>query len=92
MLSKHAPKTLTPEQRSQRARIAALERWSRDDGKANGEACQAGLRRKFYNETDPTLPEAERIRRADCAYRAHMTRLAYLSPRARMARKAGEAA
>jgi hypothetical protein len=88
--------SLTPTQRSQRARLAALTRWSREDGKAQGELVQAGLRRKFYNETDPALPEAERQRRAECAYKAHMARLSFLASKARTAkaaaRKAGEAA
>lgn len=82
---------LTPEQRSTRARLAALTRWSREDGKAQGELVQAGLRRKFYNETDPTLPAVERERRAECAYKAHMTRLSFLASKARQAR-GGEAA
>jgi hypothetical protein len=69
--------SLTPEQRSTRARIAALTRWAAEDPKANGERGQAGLQRKFYNQTDPSLPEAERQRRAHAAYRAHMARLSF---------------
>jgi hypothetical protein len=68
---------LTPAQRSSRARIAALTRWSQEDGKANAERGQAGLRQKFYDQTDPSLPEAERQRRAHAAYRAHMARLSF---------------
>lgn len=82
---------LTPEQRTQRARLAALTRWSRESGKAQGDLVQAGLRRKFYNATDPSLPEAERQRRADCAYKAHMARLSFLASKARAARKAARA-
>lgn len=54
---------------------AALLRWSKEDPRANAERGQAGLRRKFYDATDSTLPETERQRRADCAYRAHMVRI-----------------
>jgi hypothetical protein len=72
---------LTPEQRSQRARIAALTRWSQEDPAANAARANAGLQRKFYDQTDPTLPEAERQRRAYAAFRAHMTRLAFRQSR-----------
>jgi hypothetical protein len=68
---------LTPGQRSTRARIAALARWANEDPTANAERGQAGLRQKFYDQTDPSLPEAERQRRADCAYREHMARIAF---------------
>jgi len=51
------------------ARIAALTRWSREDPRGNAERGQAGLQRKFYDATDPSLPEAERQRRAHAAYR-----------------------
>jgi hypothetical protein len=69
--------TLTPTQRVQRARIAALTRWSKEDPRANAERAQAGLQRKFYDQTDPELLEAERHRRATAAYRAHMSRIAF---------------
>jgi hypothetical protein len=64
-----------PADRHSIATIAALTRWSREDPKANAERGQAGLKRKFYDATDPALPEAERQRRAHAAYRAHMTRI-----------------
>jgi hypothetical protein len=78
--------TLTPIQRVQRARIAALTRWSREDPKANAERGQAGLRLKFVRETRerfPDLGDAEIERRADAAYRAHMARLAFQRSKAR---------
>jgi hypothetical protein len=59
--------TLTPAQRSMRARIAANTRWSRDgERKANAERAQRGLLAKFEAEVDPdgVLPEAERLHRA----------------------------
>lgn len=74
-----AQSKLTPAQRSQRARIAALTRWSKEDPTPFAERGQAALRARFEREADPdgTLPAAERQRRADTAYRAHMQRLAY---------------
>jgi hypothetical protein len=77
--------TLTPEQRSLRARIAANTRWSREDGKPNAVRGQAGLLAKFVDQIDPdhVLPEDERLRRAEAARRAHMQRLAFLSSKAR---------
>ncbi|WP_242890126.1 hypothetical protein [Actinomadura litoris] len=80
---------MTPEQRSQRARIAALTRWSREDPRPNGERGQRGLLDKFEREVDPegALTPAERARRAEAARKAHMTRLAYRSAKARAGRK-----
>ena len=80
---------LTPAQRSMRARIAANTRWSRDgERRANAERAQRGLLAKFEAEVDPdgVLPEAERIRRAKAARRAHMQRLQFLSSRSRASR------
>lgn len=79
-----ASTNLTPEQRSERARIAALTRWSREDPSVNAERGQQGLRDKFHRqiaEEFPGLPEAELIRRAESRYRAHMARLRYLQSR-----------
>lgn len=82
--------TLTPEQRSTRARIAAHTRWAAENGKASGERGQRGLRAKFRREIDaksPGLTDAELDRRAECAYKAHMARLSFAASKAR-ARKA----
>lgn len=78
---------LTPEQRSQNARIAALTRWAHEDPAANAERGQDGLTRRFEREVDPdnTLPPAERARRVECARRAHFLKLARLSAQARSA-------
>lgn len=78
---------LTPEERSQRARIAALTRWSREDPRPNALRANAGLMAKFLREVDPegVLPEPERNRRADAAKKAHFARLAFLSAKARKA-------
>ena len=79
------PCTLTPEQRSQRARIAALARWSKEDPAPGAARGQAGLMARFEREVDPdgVLTPAERARRAECARKAHMTRLAFASSKAR---------
>ena len=80
---------LTPEQRSTRARIAALTRWSKEDPKAQAQRMQDGMMDRFRREVDPdgTLPAAERERRAVAARKAHMQRLALASSKARGARK-----
>ncbi|MGH3847585.1 MAG: hypothetical protein ACRDS0_40145 [Pseudonocardiaceae bacterium] len=77
--------TLTPAQRSLRARIAANTRWSREDPAPTGPRGQAGLMARFAREVDPdgTLPPAERARRVDSARKAHMQRLALASAKAR---------
>jgi hypothetical protein len=76
---------LTPEQRSQRARIAALTRWSREDPKATTDKARAAFLDRFLVEVDPdgSLPLHERERRASAARRAYFARLAYKSARAR---------
>jgi hypothetical protein len=83
---------LTPEQRSQRARLAALSRWQRENPTANAMRGQRGLMARFEREVDPdgVLPEGERLRRAECARKAHMARLAFASSKAR--RSGGDAA
>lgn len=72
---------------------AALTRWSRESGKAQGQKMQAGLLDKFRREVveaDPTVVEPELTRRAECARRAHMLRLAHLSAKARAKDEKGE--
>jgi hypothetical protein len=84
--------TLTPQQRTLRASIAAHARWSREDPSENAARGQAGLLAKFgreAREADPGLTEAEYARRAESAYRAHMKRLALASSKARAARAVG---
>lgn len=80
---------LTPEQRVLRARVAAYARWSREDGRAQAQRAQAGLREKFVRqvrEQHPDLAETEIQRRGECAYREHMSRLALASSKARTGR------
>ena len=84
---------LSPAQRSLRARIAAFERWSREDGKEGTRAAtEAGVTKLAYwlSKVDPgnDLPDAERIRRAESARRAHYARMQLRSAQVRAARKA----
>lgn len=84
-----ASKNLTPEQRTQRARIAARARWSREDPKANAHRGQAGLLDKFRRqiaEEQPDVTEPELTRRAESRRREHMARMAYAASRARTER------
>lgn len=88
MAAKGAP--LTPEQRSQRARLAALTRWAHENPTKNAKRGQAGLLARFEREADPdgVLSTAERARRAEAALKAHMAKLALASSMARAKRKA----
>jgi hypothetical protein len=71
-------------ERSQRARIAALTRSSREpSGTAMTEKARSTFWQRFYDQTDASLPEAERVRQADAARRAHMTRLSHKAALAR---------
>jgi hypothetical protein len=68
------------------ARIAAAERWARTlDRVAATEPARRGLRARFEREADPegVLHPAERARRADALFTAHMLRLARASARVR---------
>ena len=85
-----ASTSLTPEQRAQRARLAALTRWSSVTERGHGK--RQHLFARFVREAleaDPSITDAEAARRAELALKAHMTRLAFNSSRARAARKAG---
>jgi len=76
---------LTPAQRQQRARLAALSRWAKEDPTPTVQNATAAFLATFIDQVDPhrTLSESERLRRAEAARRAHMTRLAFLSSKAR---------
>jgi hypothetical protein len=76
---------VTPEQRALRAKLAAHARWSREDAREGTAAARAGFLRRFELEVDPDgiLPAPERARRAESALKAHMSRLALKSSRAR---------
>jgi hypothetical protein len=83
-----ASKSLTPSQRTQRARIAALKRWSQEDPTANAKRAQAGLLDRFRREIladQGDIAEPELTRRAIARRREHMTRLAFQASKSRKA-------
>lgn len=84
--------TLTPEQRVLRARLAAHEKWAAtDDRRAATAAARQGFAERFAREARERfgdLPPAELARRAEHLRKAHMTRLALASSKARRARTA----
>jgi hypothetical protein len=78
--------SLTTEQRSLRASLAAHEMHARNDSREITANARAGFLGKFLREVDaatPGLPEPERLRRAEHLMRAHMKRLALASSKAR---------
>lgn len=91
-MAKRAAPSLTPSERSLRARLAAHESWARTpDPEARLKPARAAFLARFEAEVDPdrVLPAEERARRAEHARKAHFARLAYASARARRLRKAG---
>lgn len=74
-----------PKRRSTNASIAALSRWSKQDSKQGIAPARRGFEARFEREVDPegVLPVDERLRRANCAMRAHMARLGQRSGAAR---------
>jgi hypothetical protein len=83
-----ASKTLTAEQRSLRARLAANRRWSQEDPQANAKRGQAGLLDRFRREIlaeQGDIAEPELTRRAKARRREHMQRLSFEASKARKA-------
>jgi len=80
-----AHSSLTPQQRSQRARIAALTRHSRTDGLEATQAARDAFLARFERQVDPgnELDPAERVRRAEAAKRAHFQSMAFARHRAK---------
>jgi hypothetical protein len=80
---------LTEPERRLRARLAAHTKWGKQDPVAGTAKARAAFLERFEREADPNglLPEDERRRRAQHARKAHFTRLAYLSARARNEKK-----
>ena len=79
---------LSPSQRSMRARLAAYAMHARHDSREVTANVRKAFVERFEQEVDPdgALSVAERRRRAEHAMRAHMTRLALRSARARSTR------
>jgi hypothetical protein len=91
-------KTLSPQERSLRAALAANISWARTtDPAARTKAARDAHFAKFCREVDPdgVLPEAERITRARHLQLAHMQRMSLAAAKARrmrgQARKDGDA-
>lgn len=80
---------MTPEQRSLRSSIAGSTRHALHGSTELSRQGVEGALRRFEFDVDPThaLPDAERRNRALAARRAHMSRLALKSSKAR--KKAG---
>lgn len=76
---------MTPSERTLRARLAAYSLHSKVDSRRHTQAARDGFIRRFEDEVDPEriLSEQERQKRAERALKAHMTRLALKSARAR---------
>lgn len=87
----HGPRdeTVTPAERSMRARIAAYTLHSRRDPRETTAAARSAFLDRFEREVDPecVLPEAERRRRAEAAKKAYFTKLALRSAQARRNRR-----
>lgn len=69
----------------QRARLGAYSLHAHCDSRELTEPARAAFNRKFLDAVDPdrTLPEAERLRRAECARKAYFVRIGMLSSKAR---------
>jgi len=81
---------LSPTERRIRARLGAFALHAQHDPRETTAAGRTAFLARFLDEVDPdrTLPEAERLRRAECARKAHMARLALASARVRSAKAA----
>jgi hypothetical protein len=77
-------------QRALAARVAAHSKWAVTDPIEGTAAARRAFLDRFEREVDPdgVLPPAERARRAEHARKAHMTRLALASAKARSRRAA----
>ena len=86
----HDPRTArSSNERSQRARIAALKRWAYTDGGSGTAPARAGFDKRFERLVDPegVLDPQERAERVKRARRAHFLELARRSAEVRRARK-----
>ena len=82
-----------PSDAALRGRIGAFVTHSRHDPHETTAKARETFLGRFVDEVDPnrTLPEPERLRRADAARHAYFAALAYKSARARSKRKAAAA-
>ncbi len=87
--SKHASKTLTAEQRSLRASLAAYTGWAKcEDRAARSRHGFDGLMKKFADEIDPQrrLPADELAKRCHDALMAHLQRIKFEASKRRGAK------
>ena len=69
--------SLTQAERAERARMGGLTTSARaSSGAAMTAAARAGFSRKFWDQTDESLPDAERARQAQALLKLHMIALA----------------
>lgn len=68
-----------------RARLAAQTRWSQEDPRMGTQKARETFLASFVNKVDPdrSLPEPERLRRAESLRKAHFTKMALASARSR---------
>lgn len=88
-------KTLSPSQRTLRARLAAHRSWENTkDPVGRTKPGRDAAFERFERQVDPdgVLSPAERRRRAEHARKAHMTKLAFLSSKKRGAKGGGDRA
>jgi hypothetical protein len=79
---------LSPAERRIRASIAGQTGWANTaDRTSRARHAGQGIWRKYYDATDPSLPDDVRAKMADSAYKAHMKRLTLKSLKARRLRK-----
>src|SRR4051794_14138813 len=88
---RNAPRrdSLTPAERVLRARMGAYALHATHDSRETSAAGRRAANSRFLLKVDPdgVLPEPERLRRAEAARKSWMTRIAYLSARARSAKR-----
>jgi hypothetical protein len=79
---------LSPSARALRAKLAAHTLWAECDRQQQTSAARRAFLDRFYQQTDATLPEAERQRRASHLRKAHFTKMAFERERQRNRPKA----
>jgi len=78
---------LSPAEYSLRGRVGAFGLHATHDPKITTIPARRAFLQRFLDTIPADLPEEERLRRAQSALRAHMTRLAFYSARNRRMRK-----
>ena len=84
--------SLTPAERSLRGTLASYESWANTKDRTGRTAPgRAANLARFEKMVDPdgTMPPEARAKAAEAAKQAHFTRMAFLSAKARRARKTG---